>query len=183
MKLSAVICALAASSAAAFSATTTSHGMTMSATSDRRAAITKIAGFAALVAAPTVASADGAVSGATISRAKGIYGSRIYDLKGAVEAGDFKAVIDEKNVFILFNSGAYPGVKNKELKAKAIAGTNAIFAAVRSKDKAALKAAYASYVADNKVTGLPELGVDGGQGFGNDYDFKSRTKAGAVYQR
>ena len=44
-------------------------------------------------------------------------------------SGDFAAVADEKNAFVLFNSGAYPAIKDKSKKAEAIAGTNAIFAA------------------------------------------------------
>merc|ERR1712106_1127865 len=131
----------------------------------------------------SIASADGAVSLSTINRARGIYGDRIANLKPAVDAGDFKAVVEEKASFVLFNSGAFPGVKRKEAKAVAIAGTNAIFAAVRAKDAAALKSAYAAYVADNNVKGFPDVDKDGGQGFSNDYDFKSRTKAGAIYQR
>merc|ERR1712071_113617 len=74
---------------------------TLSHTSTRRTAFAKIAAATALIAAPTVASADGAVSAATISRAKGIYGDRIFSLKPAVEAGDFKAVIDEKRLCVV----------------------------------------------------------------------------------
>lgn len=157
--------------------------MTMSATSDRRNAFTKIAGLATLVAAPGAAFADGAVSNATVNRARGIYGNRIAGLKGAVDAGDFKAIVEEKNAFILFNSGAYPGTKNKDAKAAAVEGTNAIFAAIRAQDKGALKSAYSSYVDKNGVNPLPAVGTDGGQGYSNDYDFKARTKAGAIYVR
>ena len=107
--------------------------MTMSATSDRRAALVQIAGAAAAVV-PFAANADGAVSSASIGRARGIYGNRIAALASAVAAGDFGAVVDEKTAFILFNSGAYP--KDKAKKASAISGTNAIFAAVRAQDKA-----------------------------------------------
>ena len=72
---------------------------------DRRAAFGAIAAGAAVVAAPQLASADGAVSAATINKAKTVYGARIYDLKSAVDAGNFDAVASEKNAFILYGFG------------------------------------------------------------------------------
>ena len=39
-------------------------------------------------------------------------------MKDSVAKGDFKAVAEEANAFILFNSGAYPGTKNKDKKAR-----------------------------------------------------------------
>lgn len=183
MKLSLIICAIAASSATAFSVSTPNRApMTMSATSDRRAAISKIAGAAAAVI-PAIANADGAVSKATIGRARGIYGGRIAELKAAVEKGDFAAVTGDKSAFILFNSGAYPGSKFKASKSTAIAQTNAIFAACRAGDKAALKSAFEAYVSTNEISLLPTVDVDGGQGYSNDYDYKARSKAGAIYVR
>jgi len=149
---------------------------------DRRVAFGQIvAAGAAVVSIPAIASADGSVSTTTIQRAKGIYGSRIADLKPAVEAGDFAAVAAEKNAFILYNSGAYP--KNKPKKAIAVTGTNAIFAAIRAGDKAALKTSYTAYVTENGINGLPDMSNDGGQGFSNDFDFKRATKAGSIYVR
>ena len=47
-------------------------------------------------------------------------------MKGAVAAGDFAAVAAEKNAFILFNSGAFPGTKNKDKKNAAIAAPDAL---------------------------------------------------------
>lgn len=150
---------------------------------DRRAAFGAIAGAVAVVSAPQLASADGAVSAATINRAKFVYGEKISALKSAVEKGDFDAVAAEKKAFVLFNSGAFPGAKNKEVKAKAIAGTNAIFAAVKAGDKAALKSAYSSYVSSNNIKPLPEVSSSNGQGFSGDFDFKRSTRAGAIYVR
>jgi len=147
---------------------------------DRRAAMGAIAG-AALVAVPGMASADGAVSTASIQRAKFTYGSRVAALKGAVAAGDFGAVANEKAAFILFNSGVYP--KNKAKKAAAIEGTNSIFAAIRSKDKAALKSAYDSYLASNGIGDYAELSASGGQGYSCDYDYRVKTKQAAIYVR
>ena len=82
---------------------------------DRRAAFGQIAVAGAVLAGvPAIASADGSVSAATINRARGIYGDRIVLLKGAVAAGDFKAIAEEKNAFVLFNSGAYANNKGKK---------------------------------------------------------------------
>merc|ERR1719252_287969 len=100
---------------------------------NRRAALQKVAGaIAGALARPQVASADGAVSTATVARSRGIYGGRIAALSGAVSKGDFAAVADEKNAFILFNSGAYQLKTPAAKAAKAVAqeGTANIFAAV-----------------------------------------------------
>mmetsp|Transcript_29714 Transcript_29714/g.44068 ORF Transcript_29714/g.44068 Transcript_29714/m.44068 type:complete len:189 (-) Transcript_29714:250-816(-) len=188
MKLSIVICALAASSAAAFAPSAnvarSSTSLEMS-ISDRRAAIGQIGaaalGFAGL---PSMASADGAVSSATIGRARGIYGNRIAGLTKAVDAGDFSAVVDEKNAFILFNSGVY--AKDKSKQNAAIAGTNKIFAAVRTQDKAALKSAYDEYCSANGIEEYPDTSLEGkdlGQGYSSDYDYRIGTKAGVIYVR
>lgn len=82
---------------------------------DRRDVLSTVAtaGVAAAFAGATPAFADGAVSGATKNRARGIYGNRIAALRKAVDAGDFGAVVAEKNAFILFNSGALKGDKEK----------------------------------------------------------------------
>jgi hypothetical protein len=149
---------------------------------DRRAAVGAIAG-AALVIAPTMASADGAVSKATVQRSKFRYGSRVAALEGAVASGDFAAVADEKNAFILFNSGAYPGIKLKGSKAAAIDGTNAIFAAIRAKDKAALKSAYASYVDTNNIKGYATITPSYGQGYSGDFDYRVKTNQATIYVR
>lgn len=140
---------------------------------DRRAAFGQIAAAAAIVAVPTVASADGAVSKSTTLKAKVVYGGRIAGLAKAVSSGDFGAVAEEKNAFILFNSGVYPGVKNKSKKAAAIEGTNAIFAAIRKQDKAGLKSAYDAYVKANDVSALPA--ADGtGQTYASDFGYINR---------
>ncbi len=149
---------------------------------DRRAAMGAIAG-AALVVAPSIASADGAISAATIQRSKFNYGSRIAALKSAVAKGDFGAVAAEKNAFILFNSGAYPRAKDKPSKEAAIAGTNAIFAAIRSKDSSALKAAYDAYTTANDIKEPAVLSSDKGQGYSSDYDYRVKTKQAAIYVR
>jgi hypothetical protein len=136
---------------------------------------------AALVSVPAMASADGAVSNASMQRARFQYGSRIAALKSAVDKGDFASVAEEKNAFILFNSGAYASDKSK--KAAAIAGTNAIFSAIRSKDAAALKQAYNSYVAANDIKEPKALENKSGQGYSSDFDYRVRTKQAAIYVR
>merc|ERR1719335_1965482 len=95
---------------------------------------------AGAVVMPQVAMADGAVSVATIQRARGIYGGRIAGLKDAVSKGDFAAVESEKNAFILFNSGAYrTGEKAKAEKAAAVAAYEDVVAALNAKDAGKLK--------------------------------------------
>jgi len=151
---------------------------------DRRSAMGQITAGAALIASmPQLASADGAVSAQTIFRARGIYGSRVAALADAVKKGDFAAVAAEKNAFILFNSGAYPGAKNKALAKKAVEQTNDVFKAIRAQDKKALSTAYAAYISTNEIAPMPIVDVKDGQGFGGDSDYRARTNAGAVYVR
>jgi Photosystem II Psb31 protein len=150
---------------------------------DRRAAFSTIAGAAAVISVPQFAFADGAVSNASKEKARLKYGDRIIALKSAVESGNFDAVAAEKSAFILYNSGTYPTAKDKPLKAKAVAGTNAIFSAVKSGDKAALKTAYTAYIASNGIKPLPSVDSDKGQGYSSDFDYRRRTKSGAIYVR
>ena len=119
-------------------------------------------------------------------RGEGGDGGRIAALSGAVSKGDFAAVADEKNAFILFNSGAYQLKTPAAKAAKAVAqeGTADIFAAVDAKDAGKLKAAYAAYTKNAGIDLSPaKESVMGGQGFGSDYDWKNRTPKGTVYQR
>ena len=144
---------------------------------DRRSAFGQIATAGAVLAGvPAIASADGAASSASQQRARGIYGTRIAALKGAVESGDFTAIAEEKNAFVLFNSGAYS--TNKAKKGAAISGTNAIFAAIRSGDKAAVKSAYLAYVKDNGIEGMADVDPNNGQGYCADFDYRVRTPQG-----
>ncbi|GMH49776.1 hypothetical protein TL16_g00611, partial [Triparma laevis f. inornata] len=130
--------------------------------------------------AASPALADGAKSTATKTRARGVYGGRIANLSKAVNAGDFGAVVAEKNAFVLFNSGAIVSSK----QADAIDSTNAIFAAIRSQDKSALKKSYDAYCKKFDINALPDLTNDSqAQGYSNDYDFRVGTKAGKIYVR
>ena len=150
---------------------------------DRRAAMGGIAAAAGVVAMPGMAFADGATSTASIQRARFKFGVRINGLKDAVAKGDFAAVAAEKNAFILFNSGAYPGAKNKGKKNDAIAATNAIFAAIRSKDKAALSTAYKSYLKIVDMSDYDAINAEQGQGYSNDYDYRVRTDQASIWVR
>ena len=151
---------------------------------DRRAAFGQIGVASAVLAGlPTVASADGAISSATITKARMVYGGRIANLKSAVEKGDFQSIVDEKNAFVLFNSGAYPTSKSKPEKSKAIGQTNAIFAAIRNNDASALKKAYAEYVKDNDIKPLPTVDPNSGQGYSSDYSYLAKTPAAYVTYR
>merc|ERR1711957_556767 len=97
--------------------------------------------------------------------------------------GDFTAVADEKNAFILFNSGAFPGTKNKGKKSEAIAATNAIFQAIRGKDKKALQEAYAGYLKTVDMSDYEAISAEDGQGYSADYDYRVRTKQAAIWVR
>ncbi|CAM9302068.1 unnamed protein product [Phaeothamnion confervicola] len=143
--------------------------------------MTKFAAAAAVVAAaPLGAFADGAVSRATVARARGVYGSRIAALEGAVKSGDFAAVAAEKNAFALFNSGAY--AIDKADKPKAVALAKEVLAAAESKDAAKLQAAYKAYV-DTIDIASPFSAKDESQGYSSDYDWKARTPKGTIYVR
>mmetsp|Transcript_20267 Transcript_20267/g.26236 ORF Transcript_20267/g.26236 Transcript_20267/m.26236 type:complete len:180 (-) Transcript_20267:1171-1710(-) len=138
----------------------------------------------AVVLAPKPAFADGAVSAATVQRARGIYGGRIVALKSAVDKGDFDAILEEKNAFDLFNSGAYAikGPVAKAQKEASIAATKEIFTAVSTKDKAGLSKAYSTFLKNADIDPTP-VTVEKGQGYSSDYDWKVRTAKGAIYQR
>jgi len=152
----------------------------------RRAFVTQVgAAMAAGVLAPGAAFADGAVSTATVARSRGIYGGRIADLKGAVEKGDFAAVLEEKNAFELFNSGAYMKKTSKDKKEKpiAIAEYNNILAAAKAGDKAALQKSYAAFMKNADID-TKSVDVATGQGYSTEYDWKARSSTkGAIYQR
>merc|ERR1719356_1746779 len=132
MKFIAIVSAALIASASAFAPAASSERAATALNMDRRAAMGGIAAAAGIAAMPGMALADGATNTASIQRAKYVYGVRISGLKDAVAKGDFAAVAAEKNAFILYNSGAYPGSKNKVKKGEAIAATNAIFSAIRN---------------------------------------------------
>eukprot|EP00536_Pseudo-nitzschia_multiseries_P015802 jgi/Psemu1/263239/estExt_Genewise1Plus.C_9560020 len=183
MKFVAVVSAALIASASAFAPAATSERAATALNMDRRAAMAGIAAAAGAAAMPGMALADGATSAATVQRQKFRYGSRIAALKGAVDKGDFAAVAEEKNAFILYNSGAFPGAKNKTKKADAIAATNAIFAAIRGKDAGALKTAYANYAKTVDLSDYAAISAEQGQGYSSDYDYRVGTNQASIWVR
>ncbi|CAN0383582.1 unnamed protein product, partial [Hapterophycus canaliculatus] len=156
------------------SSSSTSLAMSSEPMSRSQAISTLFGASAAVVAAaavPGAAFADGAKSGATQARARGIYGGRIAALKGAVDKGDTAAVLNEQNVFRLFNSGVYSTDKAKFAKAEELA--KEVVAAASQNDAKAMKDSYAAYVKyTEKKSGYS--GVGDGQGFGSEFDYKNR---------
>ena len=140
---------------------------------------------AAATALPNAASADGAVSAATVARSRGIYGGRIAELKDAVAKGDFEAVLAEKNAFDLFNSGAYAqkSAITKAQKAIAVTETKNIMEAIATKNPNQLKTAYAAYMKNANIDASAVNSIMDGQGYSTEYDWKVRTKKGTIYQR
>ena len=151
---------------------------------DRRAAFGQIATAGAVLAGvPSIASADGAISSASKTKAKVVYGSRIAALKDAVAAGDFKAIVEEKNAFILFNSGVYPTPKEKGAKKVAIDQVNAIFSAIRKGDKGEVKKAYDAYIKTQDISNVLAKSAGEGQSYSSDFGYTVKSNAAAVYVR
>lgn len=120
---------------------------------------------------PSAAFADGAKSLATQARARGIYGSRIEQLKQIVDKGDTAGVLAEKNAFTLFVSGVYSTDKVKYKEADVLA--KAVITAAQSGDKDGMKSAYEKFVKfTEKKSGYS--GVGDGQGLGSEFDYKNR---------
>jgi len=107
-----------------------------------------VAGFGVALAPLAPAFADGAVSASTIFRARNTYGAKIQDLAPAVEKGDFAAFDNKKvlNAFDLFISGTNKRVTDKPTLKKEKEIEEAIFKAVKAKDSAGLKKAYAEFI-------------------------------------
>uniref|UniRef100_A0A7S2S7V4 Photosystem II Psb31 protein domain-containing protein n=1 Tax=Rhizochromulina marina TaxID=1034831 RepID=A0A7S2S7V4_9STRA len=154
----------------------------------RRDMLVKGAGALGVVfSGASAAFADGAVSLATVARARGLYGGRIAALSDSVNKGDLEAVEAEKNAFILFNSGVYArnGPVDRKNKKVAVAATNSLFDAVSKGDKAGVKSAYAEFmkVADIQP-GYSGKDKDFTQGYSTEYDWKYKDpKKGSIYIR
>jgi len=152
----------------------------------RREMLAKTAGAFGLIAGAGSAVADGAVSAATVARARGIYGGRILALEDAVAKGNLAAVADEKNAFTLFVSGVYAakGEKIAATKAKAKAASDTLFAAVEKGDTSGAKAAYKDFLSVADIA-KPYTGKDlaYSQGYSTEYDWKYKTPKGTIYVR
>merc|ERR1712060_4892 len=125
---------------------------------------------AALAALPGFAAfADGANSAATVTRARSIYGSRIFRLQKATP----DEVVSEANVFTLFVSGAYRSADNKKTAAELKSISKKILAAAKAGDDGATKASLKEFIALGKI----EKELD--QVPGNNWDPRQRRNAGA----
>ena len=127
------------------------------------------AAAAAITAAPMAAFADGASSPAVLARSRAIYGSRVFRLQDASP----EAILEEKNAFTLFTTGAYPRTGNaafKETQAGLKAASKKALAAAAKGDKAGAQAAVKEFCAIGEISNV------------KDYDFfapKQRRNAGA----
>jgi len=161
----------------------------MSAEVNRRDFVNSAIGAVVFAGAAMPAFADGAVSTATVQRARGIYGTRIEELSGAVANADFAAVADELNAFKLFSSGAYAknGPIDKENKKQINAAIANIETAIKKKDAALLKSAYTTVMEVGEL-GQKDFANEGkdraySQGYSSDFDWKKGTKVGTIYVR
>lgn len=155
--------------------------------------IGRVVGIAAMgfaLAGPMIpteqANADGAVSASTVFRARNNYGRRIKDLAPAAEKGDFATFASKKsiNAFDLFISSTN-AIKNPTTKARLAAEKeveNKIYSAVKAKDAAALKSAYAEFI---KVADLTSDYKEGelGQTDSSGYSPTWGTPSQYIYQR
>jgi len=125
---------------------------------------------AAFAALPLAAFADGANSKATVDRARGIYGSRVFRLQTASAA----EIADEANVLTLFITGSYRGaggdVKEMSKKLKGIAKT--VVSKAKAGDEAGSKAALKEFIAIAKITENDMVA-------GGNFNPKQRRNAGA----
>jgi len=115
----------------------------------RRAMLGNFAAVAAL--APAAAFADGASSAAVVARSRAIYGSRVARL---VDASP-EAILEEKNCFTLFTTGAYPRTGNaadKPTQSALKAASKKALAAASAGDKAGANAAVKEFVKIGKIT-------------------------------
>jgi len=109
---------------------------------------------AAVAAAPFAALADGASSPTVRGRARAIYGSRVYRLQDA----SVDKIIEEKNVFTLFTTGAYRAdAATKDTKAKLGALSKTALAAAKKGDTAAAQAAVKEFVKVGDITVLDDI--------------------------
>jgi hypothetical protein len=126
---------------------------------------------AAATMAPLSAVADGASSPAVLERSRQIYGSRVARLADASP----EAIIEEKNAFTLFTTGAYPRTGNtasKETQKQLTALSKKAVAAATKGDKAGANAAVKEFIATGKIRELDT--VQGG-----NFNPKQRRNPGA----
>ena len=162
---------IAASSASALLVPAAAPTRTSVSALGRREAIASFAAAAALLPV-TAALADGANSAQTVFRARAIYGSRIYRLLKASSAAD---ILEEKNAFKLFVSGAYrtplSGAAKEEQTTLEALRKEILVLAGKGDDKAA-KDKIKDFVTLAKITELDSVA-------GGNFDPKQRRNLGA----
>mmetsp|Transcript_61399 Transcript_61399/g.136796 ORF Transcript_61399/g.136796 Transcript_61399/m.136796 type:complete len:185 (-) Transcript_61399:1328-1882(-) len=113
----------------------------------RRALFSQVAGLAAAaVAVP--AFADGANSAQGSFKARSIYGSRIFRLKGASSA----AILEEKNAFTLFTTGTFRTIDQKPIKTELTKLTKSIVAAAEKGDDKTAQALVGDFIKVGSIT-------------------------------
>jgi len=132
----------------------------------RRALVTGAG--AALAAAPLAAFADGASSKAVLERARAIYGSRVARL---VDASP-ETILEEKNSFTLFTTGAYRSAAMKPKQKELNALSQKAVAAAKAGDKAGANAAVKEFVKVGEIRVLDTIQ-------GGSFNPKQRRNAGA----
>ena len=118
--------------------------------------------------APLAAQADGASSKAVLERARAIYGSRVFRLASASPAD----VLEDKNVFTLFITGAYRSAADKATVTSLKSINKQIIKAASAGDAAGTTAAIKEFI---KVGNIRELdNIQGG-----NFNPKQRRNPGA----
>lgn len=88
-----------------------------------------------------------------------------------MDKGDTAAILNEQNVFRLFNSGVYSTDKAKFAEAEELA--KGIVTSASTGDAKGLKESFAAYMKfTEKKSGYS--GAGDGQGFGSEFDYKNR---------
>uniref|UniRef100_A0A6V1UIU7 Photosystem II Psb31 protein domain-containing protein n=1 Tax=Heterosigma akashiwo TaxID=2829 RepID=A0A6V1UIU7_HETAK len=156
----------------------------------RREFLNAAFGAAVVAGAAMPAFADGAVSTATVQRARGIYGGRIEDLKSAVDAGNIAAVAEEINAFKLFASGAYAKKSPADKASQKL--VNAAIAeiedGIKTNNAGKVKSGYAKVIEAGELN-YSDFKYDGkdraySQGYSSDFDWKKGdAKKGTIYVR
>jgi len=126
---------------------------------------------AAATMAPLSAVADGASSAAVLERSRQIYGSRVARLADASP----EEIIEEKNAFTLFTTGAYPRTGNsasKDTQKQLAALSKKALAAATKGDKAGANAAVKEFIALGKIKEVDTIA-------GGNFNPKQRRNAGA----
>jgi len=132
--------------ALAFAPPSCSRVSTNEAAVSRRALFSQVAGVAAAALA-TPAFADGANSATTAFRARSIYGSRIFKLKGA----STDKIVEEKNAFTLFITGTYRTLDQKETKTALTKLSKSIQASAEKGDSAKAQSLLGDFLKLGKI--------------------------------